>query len=327
MKIVASKKMPSKIISCFNDGVMLYYMTSSNNLIEINTFDPETFESVSSFSIFYNPNLFSKPTVDEHFVYLPSADGRIIAIDKFSGKMEFEISLGMMICVSDIEQDQEYVYTVCRVPLTNGIKSMSHGYCVCKNEKISGKKINQSQLFQGKPSQLLILNDKCWIIFDKKIYKLSNTLELENSSNILNYSKYKPFIHKDYVCLASSLGYLEIFEYDMKPVTKIFIGKNRVVPFSDRTNIYVITENKIFCISSENKVQEIQSLDTMYAEYIYKNEFLYMADETGRLASFDFKQKSLKKLGVSQLSLRELTIIDNNIFTHDKSGIYKIEII
>lgn len=326
MEIVTSKKLPASLAWYFSDETVLYTILSHNSLIEINTFDPESFKSISTFVTHYKPNFFAKPTTDDNCIYLPSADGRLIGVDKFSGKLLVDIDLGMMTCVSEPKQTNGFIFSICGVPLTNGSTTQTKSFVICKNSKSTGKKIGQSRLFSGRFSPLFVSADAIWVVFDKILHKLSFDLESLLSMPVNGHSPYGAQQLQDQIVVATNLGHLEAFDYTSGKNTNRFItAKNRVPPVIYKDRLVWLVENKVVSVHLGLKsITESQKFDSVCSGCVSFEEHIYATDDFGRLTDFNIEKGSQTKLGVSQNRLKYPVLIDNQLFVASQSEIYQI---
>lgn len=326
MEIVTSKKLPASLIWYFTDESVLYTMLSHNSLIEINIFDPESFKSISTFVTHYKPNFFAKPIVDENCVYLPSADGRLIGVDKFSGKMLIDVDLGMMTCVSEPKQTSEYIFSICGIPLTNGTTTQTKSFVICKNSKLDGKKIGQSKLFSGRFSPLFIGAEAIWVVFDKILHKLSFDLENLLSVPINGHCPYGVQQIQDQIIAATNLGHLETFDcLSGKNTNRFITTRNRVPPVIYKDRLVWLVENKVVDIHLGSKsIRESQKFDSVNSGCVSFEEHIYATDDLGRLTDFDIEKGSQRKLGVSQNKIKYPVLIDKQLFVASQSEIYQI---
>lgn len=325
MQIISSKKLNTPLAWYWDDGISLYTMQVSDNIIEINNLDTESFDSISTFLTHYKPNLLVKPTADKNCLYLPSIDGRIIGIDKFSGQMLVDIDLGMMNCISEPKLFENYIYTICNVPLSNKPGIHSRSIVICKNDLDTGTKIGQSQLFQGKFSSLFLINNHFYIIVDEYLYQMSENLEVLQKIKI-NSDCFNEIISvKNKIVISSNLGYLEIVDEKSLSSEKFIFNKNRVSPVCINEDLIWFTEKKIIIFNIKNKTLKF-ALDTniAYSNVIVKNHSVFATDDLGNISCLDGEKGSLDRLGVSSIGLKHLITIDNFIFTGNHKELYKI---
>lgn len=196
------------ILNHLCDESVLYVLVENQGL-HLLTFDLHSFEFVASYPVYVPINHDIRWCVDQDRIYLPTLEGQVLAIDKFSGDRLASMDMGSMIVVADLEHDDDHVYSLCGVPLSNGIKINLQTYALCQNYKNSGKKLRQSQCIEGKKCSFL-LDTYIWTVFGKNL--LVFDLEFNKQARYsLSFTPWQPLATDSFICLSSAFGSLEVF--------------------------------------------------------------------------------------------------------------------
>lgn len=319
MKIQSSKTTSSRIIWYWNDESVIYLLHYINNLVKISIFNPESLENHRFFLSHYHPNLFCKPIVDQNCIYLPSNDGRIIGMDKFSGQLMVDMDLGMMNCVSNPKQSENFIYTICNIPITNGFKTLTKSYVICKNDKQTGKKICQSKIFDGVFTPLTTCDNYLYVVFDKTIYKLSQNLDVIQSASLVSSINNEIVVIEDKIILSNKDGYAFVFDKNLILQNKFIANKNKMAPIGN----FWFSENKIFQIQKD-LIKEIKKTDiTPHAGINFHHAY---CNDGSNMFKFNSEDCSLVKLFISENGLRYPIIYNDSIYICDHTKIFKVEI-
>lgn len=308
------------------DNVSLYTFSLSKDLVEISVFDSESFERLKTFHVYYKPNPLAKPIIDDNCIYLPDIDGKLVCLDKFSGQHMPDIDFGMMTCWSNLAQNEEFIYSICGIPIINGLQNLSKSFVICKNCKHTGKKIAQSQLFQGSFSEISLDDQNIWISINRIVYKFSMDLEIESQKIISFESNYAPLRFKDWVMFSTNLGYLEIFRSaDLQSVTKMVVSANRLAPSIYQNIMTWITSKKITFIDLEGAFSRINvELDTTCLDRVKDNNHIYAVDSLGRVLDINCESRSVFKIGVDSGPLYKTAISGDYLFVSNQKEIHQL---
>lgn len=176
METVA-KTFQKQLNFCHCDDLYFIIITQDNNRIIIR------FLNKSSLAIEHEIEIESSlcgyaPHIDHSCIYLPTALGQILTIDKYSGTLLNTSDIGYMQIASDVVGDEEKFYAVCDIPLSSKLAT-ARKKCLCSFDKLTGKKITQSQSFDNQPVMLAItLSGNLLVVSDSNMISFTANLEI-----------------------------------------------------------------------------------------------------------------------------------------------------
>lgn len=211
MEKIAAKNF-GKIISHSHDEGAIYIVHNNSNYF-LSIVDPISFEVIENLTFQSQPSDFS-PISDNNNLYIPLLDGQIAVIDKFSGENIGYVDLGNSILVSQLYQFGNYIYCLCGVPITNGLRADINNYSVSAINKDTLKRERQSMLIKCEDPVFSLLGDKSCLVFGDKVvifdYELSDSQEFT-----INFKTIFPLLESEnyYIC-TSPKGSVEAIKKD-----------------------------------------------------------------------------------------------------------------
>lgn len=165
------------VLQCINDAHCLYLVLRPKTTFLLRVIDLLTLQLLSEFNIEASLNTNYTPCVDDNCIYLPTNDGQILCIDKFSGSNLINMNIGSMFVHSNLCQDTEHLYYLCGIPITNGVKTEINQFSVCSSNKITGKKERQSQLMPGNQPYFTYTDKVCYVKTGNRTYLYNSNCE------------------------------------------------------------------------------------------------------------------------------------------------------
>lgn len=321
------------ILMCMQDKSVLYILSDWKGQVILSTLDASTFKIVSRFNLALPVNYLIRSIVDDSSIYIPTMNGEIIGIDKFSGEKIVHCDLGLMTIVSNIEHDDQHVYTICGLPIVQGLKTDTEIFCVTASSKESGQKIGQSQIIRGQICPITVKHGYIWGNIGKLIYKFSPLCEEIGRKELQFSPNYKTVVTDDFVCASSNKGSLEIFNRDLQPYYRLLIGTNNSPPVSVGKNLVCwFVGNELYLIDLDKK--------SMSRIYEFKNPVVstpkvfdydvYATDRDGNIIGIsrktsDSNEYDIEVMHVAKTPFRQPIVFDNYILLVSKDKIYRIE--
>lgn len=326
MEIEGSRKVPAKLINYFDDGFCVFALLFFDNVVEMISFDAKSFDVLSRFLTHYSPNPYVLPCVDDNCAYLPAMDGRLIGIDKFSGKILVNVDLGSMMIVSDPLQDDDCLFSLCGVPIVRQYTTDMDVFCICVNNKHTGHKRYQSQSMQGKISPLTLESD-IWVTVGRRLFRYTKGVRFESSIPMNFDANYRPIIAENHIIVCSKNGSAEVFDQSLKPVAKWMGDRNYSSPVKVGLNKYVWFCGKTVYQMDLNALEmsEVARLErNIKADAIARNHFVYAGDEGGYLVELDIKTGAKRGLKISNGELWKPICVNDRIFISSDRELYQI---
>ncbi len=252
--MIIKKSLPVTPINYFTDEHLLYVLLPNKSGVQFVTFDPETFESLSIFTINEKLN-HNQAIIQEDRLFLITTDG-IIGYDTFTGQqvvfMQTEslvpLSLGML---------EDKLVSLCGIPILRNKKVNTDNFCICINDAKTGEKFFQSQTIH-EPVQLT-MSDSIWFALDGFIHKLSRECELISKRRLISHPDMPLIYTGKYIISASDMGTLEIFNKEtLEQHANILVARNSSPPFVYDNSLFWITGITLRHINlSDNSVSKI----------------------------------------------------------------------
>ena len=322
MRIQQTRKLPAKLLSYFSDGSHLRTLLAYDNVIELSKFDPHTFNLVTRQLLHYAPSLFVSPCVSQNHIHLPTVEGRLVGLDKASGNPVSSIDLGSMTIVADPVSIDDSIYSLCGVPISAFTKTETSPFCLCVNDKSTGKKRFQSRSMTGRISPISVEN-KAWVSIGKKLYRYSKQCELEKSTSLNFDANYAPLVTNDFVMTFSQNGSVEVFDHDLRCKTRLISGRNSSAPILTEQGIMWFNRRSVVKLDLENmKIRHIANLghDAVSSPALHQNGMIVAGKD--RVINLDLNGV------VSELSvtadLRKPVVIQNQAFVASDDEIFQI---
>ncbi len=302
-----------RIINTFNISDVTYYVQDNTSLYlfrgnppnDLFIFNISTFEIIESFPIRVLLSNISRPCVDSDCIYLPTQEGQILGIDKFSGQLLVTLDLGSMLSACNIVQDKSSIYSICAVPIMKEIQKETL-LVLCINGKQTGKKRFQSSLLNGKIANLTV-NENIIFTIDKILYLYSKEGHKEKSTQLNFIPDYPIMVTDKFIVCACKNGTLEIFNKSTLESSKLFVEKNHTSPIqSEGDIIYWFTNQHLYRIDLQesliskllqlNKTPEIDcTIHNNNLYYINKNDLVKYNISKQSIDSFDIKERIIQK--------------------------------
>lgn len=309
---------------CCDNGA-IYLLSPWKGEVLLSTFNPWTMKVTSSFSSALPFNQLLQIRVDDSCVYIPTMQGEIIGIDKFSGEKVVHCDLGMMTMVANVEQNDSHLYTICGVPIMNGLKTDTESLCITSSDKVTGKKSGQSSSIKGRVCPLS-LDDHVWGLFGKTLYKYSPACEKINQTDVQFLPNYRPVIADNFVCSASSRGSLEVFHKDsVKSHVNFILEKNKSSPVTINNKVYWFLDRELKLIDLDTKkVSSLYQLKhRVRSTPVVFNETIHVTDDAGNLITI---KDNVSSLQVANEIFGQPMVYDDFVVLVSKDNIYRIDI-
>jgi len=315
---------------CVHDDISLYIISKEHDqLFHLSIIEPYSLKLISTHILAFPVNYHLKPCVDDDCIYIPTTQGEIIGIDKFSGSKIVTIDLGCRCIVADPIQENVYIYSLCGIPLSSGIKTNTDFFSLQINDKMTGKLLLQGQSMKGDILQMAIDDDSIWSVVGKTLYKFNKGCDEIGHVNLQFPSKYKPIITKQYICCTSPLGSVEIFNKGtFRNHGKLITRKNDSFPILHNQDMIWAVGNLVFKIDIEiPKAQHIGVLPGKVAgESVIIDNNLFNSSLDGRIFQYNLQSLVVKQLRVSNKQVYNLFKIKNHLIFLDNDKVYNVEV-
>lgn len=310
------------------DNDLLYFITTANNT-SVSCYDVKNDMVFSRFTVEALPPVDSFCTLDEHHLYFPTQYGQVLRLQKHSGQILQIIDLGWASIVSGVLCDQQYIYNVCSVPLSNGVKINDKQFCLNTHDKLNGRKIGQSKFFMHNIFRHVVDEEMIWLSSGNMLYKCKKTGEIEQEL-ILTYIPSDHFLtYKDLLILFNNTGLITfINKQDMLVENGMNLKSNNSSPIIVGNNLFWFCHNELIKIDLDtyetNKIMNIAGIVNTNP-VIYDNN-LIACDSNGDIVQFNTNNQQLYKLTIEKDKWFTPTIINNMAFICSPNYLYQVEI-
>ncbi len=329
MKIKRSIELPD-ILNYTADMGVVYLLTHTGKSTVLSVFDPLSFAIIDDFYLGFDLNYFSTPCVDEDCIYVPTNESQIFAIDKFSGDRVLWIDIGSMILSADIQQDKDSIYTLCGVPLSDGLKITTDTFCVSANDKKSRKKKYQSSSMMGKAGDVsfLTVEDKIWVSINKHLVVFDKNCQKKEEFRLRHNPSFHPIVTENFVICASNQGHLEIFErQNTKNHRRISVQQNSSPPICIGDVLYWFTKEGLLKIDISTLSVDAFKIDSsVQSDAVVFQGNIYTGDKEGNVIEFNIENQSWNCLKVGKELLRKPIIVDQRLMISSRNRLYEIEV-
>lgn len=323
MEILQQKKF-DQLTWYFGDEHAFYMLYPRESYFELLVIDGNTFTRISSSKISYHPNSIVRPFIDGDVIYMPSVDGRIIGIDKYSQDIVTDFDLGPVMALRKPVYDDNRMYTVCAIPISNRPKTDTDINVICINDRSTGKKIGQSCVLHGKTSPTAI-TDRIWVSHSKNISRFSLDGEQERSAKLSFDQSYPPEVTDKYVFTFSAFGGIEIFDFNLKPAGRLMTGRNECAPFRLEETVYWLLKGHLAKISLDTEQVErvAHYKEQPKGEPVFHGGRIYAATKEGGLLEVDVSKGVVNHLSLGE-NLQQPVLVENNIYIASDSELFQI---
>lgn len=306
---------------CCSDGPVLYILSPKDKHFELSTIDSKSFVSVGRIKISYPYNPIAEPIIDEDIIFVPSVDGRIIGIDKFSNEHVVDIDLGSMMASRKSVCDANSIYTICSIPISNRKTTDTDISVICVNDKLTGKKKAQSCVLKGNMSPLLV-SDFIWGSHNKEIKRFSLLGELEKVAK-LSFVQSFPVLLPDFLLSFSESGGIEIFDLDLRPHMKLMVQKTKCPPVVSGELVYWATNGQVVQLTSDWKVEKLSDFPFVPISSVFLRGHLFVSTEEGVLVDLDVDKRTISSIYLDK-KMRYLQISGNHILVASDRELFQI---
>jgi len=329
MRIKNTDEITAHVTNYYSDGSALYVVFHSKSSISLVIYDPDSFKKVSVLKITPLVLTHLNPCLDNDCIYLPTTEGQIFGNDKFNGTRLVTMELGPMIPVTDLQQNDNLVFSCCGLPIKEVKKPKTNTdlFCIVINEKENGKKIFQSQYFKGSPS---FVNDKdnLYVSANSNLFQFTDYGELVNAKSLGVECEFEPLITNDFVICSSSMGTLEILrKADLTLHRRILVEKTTSPPVCNDEFLYWFTNKSVFRVNLQTVEKEeiVKIASPVTAVPILKDNKLYTTDVQGSVISVDLNERTIDYKKVSIAALSKLVMIDELLFVASNTQLFQLD--
>lgn len=260
-------KYQGEILHLLNDESVFYLLGKQNNSLYFTCFD-DNFNIILNKNIGLDINLEIQPLITDSYIYVYDTENSIYVLDKFSGTLASVINLGMMTSIQGQYQDENYLYTVCKVPISDVEKRRNaFEFNISKINKFQNKKELQSCSFSTPLSNLYVYNNLLYIQTKENVYVFNKDLKKINTIP-LNWQK-NCFVFE--TCVISENGIL----LDFKEPKRYFIHPNILHIKQKEQLLKVITKDKEINYDLTEK-KEVCSKELFIEKVLYNNDDFYI---------------------------------------------------
>lgn len=319
------------ILNYTADMGVVYLLTHTGKSTVLSVFDPLSFAIIDDFYLGFDLNYFSTSCVDEDCIYVPTNESQIFAIDKFSGDRVSGIDIGSMILAADIQQDKDNIYSLCGVPLSDGLKITINTFCISVNDKKTGKKKYQSLSMTGTVGGVgfLTIEDKIWTCINKHLVVFDKSCQKQEEFDLRHYwFSFRPIVAENFVICASNQGHLEIFErQNIKNHRRISVQQNSSPPICIGDVLYWFTKEGLLKIDINTLSVDAFKIDSsVQSDAVVFQGNIYTGDKEGNVIEFNIENQSWNCLKVGKELLRKPIIVDQRLMISSRNRLYEIEV-
>ncbi len=320
---IAQKRTFIRVLGYCSDDSSLYALLALDNYFELSAFEGETFKPISQFTVAYHPNVNVQPFVHDSIIFLPAVDGRIIGLDSYSNERVVDVDLGPMSIISQPCYDEEAIYSVCAIPISNRPTTDTDIAVVCINDITSGKKRGQSCVLKGRTSPLSV-GKKIWVASEKRLNRFSKEGELERTAALNFVQPYPPIVTDDKVFTFSSFGGIEIFDTDLKPLSRLMAAKNDCSPVRIGRSVLWLTEKHLFRIDLDTeKMEKLTAVTRPRGKAINSGDHIYALSGDKDILDYDIKRDKVATTTVEE-NLGRLVLSGKEVFVASDNEIYQL---
>ncbi len=324
MELLRSKIIPHTLNYLYDEAAL--YLLVEHNGLHLMVLDLASFEITASHPVYVPVNHAVKWCVDRNCIYLPTLEGQILAIDKFSGKRLASTDLGSMMVASNLAQDTDYIYSLCGLPISNGIKINLQTYALCTTHKESGEKIRQSQCIEGENCSFL-LNDYIWCTFGKQLVIFDKEFN-KKATHTLSFTPWPPMESESFVFLSSASGSLEVFDKSsFQCVTRM------IMPIHFRHQPIDIGSDCLCCMAKEgvykvdlqkqtHKLLSNRSVDASLGA-VEHNGVIFASNSTGICTNYRIANGGIDMIDIPKPCAQPFPF-ENRIILVSKESVYEI---
>ncbi len=314
------------LIDYLGDDDMLLRLITGPQLT-LSMIDSDDLTVMGNFSIQTTPHEFYHSAADNSCVYIPTKEGQILAIDKFSGEILATANMAMPI-MSDVEQDKQNIYCICGVPISTKWRLNVDNYCLCISDKETGQKKAQTNYFDS-PCSMTLSNDDIWVS-SSSLKRYLKTGEFVNEIKIPKLA-YKPIVTDNYVISCFHDGLVRVFNCnDLELYSIINAEPNISGPLITATEEIVwITDSGICRVNFHEKVFLSIAANKNMAPVLALSPdrtLLFGCSTDGCLVTFDLYANTSSFIKLSKEQLQKPEVVGNYVFVLNKENLIQIEI-
>lgn len=317
----------AQLVDYLTDGMSLRIINSTPRA-DLVTIEPNSMGVISRFPFDLDPHLSSQAGLDDSCIYLPTKVGKILAIDKFSGQILQTLECGNMHIISDIQQDEDFVYCIAAVPLHNGQKFDFDKFAIAICNKSTGQKEIQTAYFSGKPA-FLAVDDDLWLVSEATMMIYTKSGELKRTIDLETPPDFDPIITEHYAICVYKSGKIKLFEKEyLNRVTILETVPCVGTPIRWGDNLIWATTKGICLFDYKRKVFEsIQTNKNMNpAIALAKDSLILGSTDDGSLLQIDLTSKETEAIKLTTHQLWKPVVVENFVFIASQDSLHQIEV-
>jgi len=308
------------VLEVLSDGLHIFVIRNTPTAIQIEVLT-KYLDNVGLYELRYRYNPHVRGAVDNDAIYLPTMDGVILCLDKFSGEIFARIETYAQFLVCKPKIDDDYLYALGSVPVSTGHYIKSNILSVSKYDKKSGKKVWQSRSLPESEGLFSIYKGSIHIAAGQQYLSYSEDHH-ENQVQLSRQADYEPLIAHDSVYIASKSGTLDVIEHGK--LEKYFFAANATRPLFSGGSLFWLTGQGLFQFANKH-IEVVYPLSKrfMYANLI--TDAIFGFTEDSELFIFE-NGVSRTIVGPQAKRIAFPQLVDRTFIVQLDSMIYSMEI-
>jgi hypothetical protein len=312
------------------DGELLYLLTVVSDRVLIYQIDLENFETIEIFDAENGLHPVAKGCLDGDFLYLPSVEGQILYIDRFSGHVVNTSDTIARYVVSEIWEFGGHLYALLGIPLAHPSKVSTNHYALVSIDKSDGHIRFQSEAIKGRLSR--IASDPA----TGEVYMgMGNSLiHFDHECRVVARTKTRlpayhvPLITDDYVGVSGAVGVLEIYKRrSLEGAGRLSAGNNLSSPVNIGTNMAAwFTRSGVMILNLElSSAATVTSTPAIaVSDPALHDGAVYAGDQTGHIVAYHTVTSEMDRLKIAPTPMSEPMISGDHLYCHSGNKLHKI---
>lgn len=267
----------------------------------------------------------TKPAIDEDFIYVSTAYGEVLALDKYSGEIIHRYDIGRSIIFSDIIIHNDSIYLLSKIPVKKGNKIHTH-FQVNKINKEDGTSLKSTVISAGFCS-LSKTENHLYLIADKTITEITENLNLSGMKNTIAIADKKVCEVDNTIVLFSKSGTAQILNENKEHVRAFPINRQPKEIVSYSTGIYVICNDGSYDISiNKQAIQRLTIPPMDYSASFCDGSKLVAGTTSGFIVLYNIESKTFLSVKVSSLPILSVMSFKSKLIVSSMSEVKEVQI-
>lgn len=265
----------------------------------------------------------TKPAIDSNCIYIGTAYGEVLILDKFSGEIINKKDIGRSIVCSDILVNNDSIFFVSKTPIRKN--EITNPYIQLNNINTNDYLLIKSNLFSASNISFSMINDNVLLILDKKLHVFGFDCQQQKKYDIIVQPDHKIEISTNYLFFISAKGIVQCFDHNYNHVRAFPITNSIKTTLLNNDILYVFGDDGSYLIDIIKQSIVKMSIPPMpYISSCYMDNKIFLGTENGILVVYDIVKKSFVSHKISALPISNIKLLNSKIIAVSNDQIREV---